>query len=226
MKSNHIKLMVTAAAILFLTILTTINIIAPRNVRAVSNDDPDAMAVYKAKCAMCHTAKADKFFDPAKSIEAHTQVILKGVSTSKPPMPGFESKGMTAEQAKALTEYMMSLRNAGGSNTNAPSNNSNNANDANTNSSNNTNTNNANQNKMSDEQVAAAYKAKCAMCHTAKAEKFFDPAKKDEELVAVTLEGKSTSKPPMPAYKTKSMTNEEALALVAYMKGLKDAAKK
>ena len=37
--------------------------------------------------------------------------ILKGKTAAKPPnMPAFEAKGITAEQAKALAEYMKSLR--------------------------------------------------------------------------------------------------------------------
>jgi mono/diheme cytochrome c family protein len=82
---------------------------APPAVRAVVQDDP--AAVYKAKCAMCHTPKAEKFFDPAKAEEELVQVILKGKKGEKPPfMPGYEEKGMTPDQAKALTQYMVGLR--------------------------------------------------------------------------------------------------------------------
>lgn len=224
MKLNHIKLTIVAVAAVLLAVITLFNVTATRTTanefRSISNDDAETAATYKSKCAMCHTAKADKFFDPAKPIEAHTQVILKGVPTSKPPMPGYETKGITAEQAKSLAQYMLNLKNPGGSNSNT----ANNTNSNNTNS-NTTNSNTGGQTKPSDEQVAATYKSKCTVCHSPKAEKFFDPSKKDEDLVTVTLEGKATAKPPMPAYKTKGMTNEEALALVAYMKGLRDAKK-
>lgn len=71
----------------------------------------DATADYKSKCAMCHGQKAEKAFDPAKSIDAHIEVILKGKKDSKPPMPGYEAKGMTADDAKALAEHMVALRN-------------------------------------------------------------------------------------------------------------------
>jgi mono/diheme cytochrome c family protein len=72
---------------------------------------PDAAATYKAQCAMCHTPTAAKFFDPAKSDEDHVQTILKGKKGEKPPyMPAYETKGMTAEDAKALAEYMRGLR--------------------------------------------------------------------------------------------------------------------
>jgi mono/diheme cytochrome c family protein len=73
--------------------------------------DDDPVAAYKTKCAMCHGPKSEKAFDPAKPTDEHVQVILKGKKGEKPPfMPGFETKGMTAEQAKALAEHMKALR--------------------------------------------------------------------------------------------------------------------
>lgn len=70
----------------------------------------DAAAAYK-KCVACHGAKAEKKFDATKSDEEHIQIILKGKKAEKPPhMPGYEAKGVTAEQAKALLDYMKSLR--------------------------------------------------------------------------------------------------------------------
>jgi len=72
-------------------------------------DDPGAE--YKAKCAACHTPTASKFYDPAKSDEEHVQTILKGKKGEKPPyMPGFETKGMTEDGAKALAAYMKTLK--------------------------------------------------------------------------------------------------------------------
>src|SRR5215216_5302432 len=72
-----------------------------------AGEDFDAAGVYKAKCAMCHTATASKFFDTAKTDEQLVEAILKGMRTEKPPaMPAFEAKGITAEQAKALAAYM------------------------------------------------------------------------------------------------------------------------
>jgi len=39
------------------------------------------------------------------------QIILKGKKAEKPPhMPAYETKGINAEQAKALLDYMKSLR--------------------------------------------------------------------------------------------------------------------
>ena len=71
----------------------------------------DAAATYKAKCAMCHSPKADKFFDPSKSEDELVEITLKGKKGEKPPyMPGFEAKGMTADEAKALVQYMKTLK--------------------------------------------------------------------------------------------------------------------
>ena len=78
--------------------------------RASRATEFDAAATYK-KCVACHGAKAEKKFDATKSDDEHIQIILKGKKAEKPPnMPGYEAKGVTAEQAKALLEYMKSLR--------------------------------------------------------------------------------------------------------------------
>jgi mono/diheme cytochrome c family protein len=71
----------------------------------------DAAADYTAKCKTCHGASAEKAFDPAKTLDHHIEIILKGKKDSKPPMPGYEAKGMTADEAKALAEHMLALRN-------------------------------------------------------------------------------------------------------------------
>lgn len=65
--------------------------------------------------------------------------------------------------------------------------------------------------------AAATYKAKCTACHGAKAEKGFNPAKADDALVNALLKG---VKPKMPAYE-KSLSADDAKALVAYMRGLR-----
>ena len=65
---------------------------------------------------------------------------------------------------------------------------------------------------------AAFYKTKCAMCHGAKAEKSFDATKTDEQLTESVLKG---IKPKMPAYEEKGVSADQAKALVAYMKQLK-----
>ena len=85
--------------------------IAPPVARNTSAQDFDAANTYKGKCVACHGPKADKKFDTSKSDDEHVQIILKGKKAEKPPnMPGYESKGITADQAKALLEYMKSLR--------------------------------------------------------------------------------------------------------------------
>src|SRR5215471_13159856 len=68
----------------------------------------DAASYYKdAKCVVCHGQKAEKKFDPdAKDVQL-VETILKGKKPEKPPnMPGFEAKGLTADQAKAMVDYM------------------------------------------------------------------------------------------------------------------------
>jgi mono/diheme cytochrome c family protein len=72
----------------------------------------DAAQYYKdAKCTVCHGQKAEKKFNLEDKDEDLTQIILKGKKPEKPPnMPGYEAKGLTAEQAKALVDYMRELR--------------------------------------------------------------------------------------------------------------------
>jgi mono/diheme cytochrome c family protein len=72
--------------------------------------------------------------------------------------------------------------------------------------------------------TAAYYKAKCSACHGAKAEKKFDAAMTEEQMVEVVLKGKKGEKPPnMPSYEAKGVNAEQAKALTAYMKQLKEA---
>jgi mono/diheme cytochrome c family protein len=78
---------------------------------AVSNVDDDAATIYKAKCAACHSPKADKFYNADAKEEEQIEAILKGKKGEKPPyMPAFEAKGITADQAKALAAYMKQLK--------------------------------------------------------------------------------------------------------------------
>ena len=73
-----------------------------------------------------------------------------------------------------------------------------------------------------DFDAAATFKAKCQGCHGAAAEKKFDTAIPEAELVQVILKGKKGEKPPfMPAYEEKGVNEEQAKALVAFMKSLK-----
>lgn len=83
-------------------------------VRAQGEVQPsDPAAYYKAKCVACHGPKADKRFDASLTDEQYLDAIMKGKKPEKPPnMPAYGEKGVTAEQAKALLEYMKQLRSA------------------------------------------------------------------------------------------------------------------
>ncbi len=72
------------------------------------------------------------------------------------------------------------------------------------------------------DDTAALYKTKCFACHGATAEKKFDATKADDELILTVLKGKKLEKPPnMPAFEEKGITADQAKALVAHMKSLK-----
>ena len=60
------------------------------------------------------------------------------------------------------------------------------------------------------------------LANTATASKNFDPAKTDDQLVESILKGVKSEKPPaMPSYEAKGITPEQAKALAAYMRTLK-----
>lgn len=81
------------------------------SVPARTTTDDDAAALYKSKCFACHGATAEKKFDATKADDELIQSVLKGKKMEKPPnMPGFEEKGITADQAKALVAFMKSQR--------------------------------------------------------------------------------------------------------------------
>lgn len=108
MKTNHLKL---AAVTVFAMTAATLTAFDTTPTRVLAAKDDDVATVYKTKCASCHSPKAEKAYDPAKPIEEQVEIILKGKKGEKPPnMPAFEAKGITPEQAKALAEYMKSLR--------------------------------------------------------------------------------------------------------------------
>lgn len=111
MNTKRIKLLAIAIIALPTFAVAALNM---NSVRAVSNADDDIAAVYKAKCAACHSPKAEKFYDPEIKEEEQVEAILKGKKGEKPPyMPAFEAKGITADQAKALAAHMKALRTAG-----------------------------------------------------------------------------------------------------------------
>ncbi len=97
-----IAIAVVTLPFLAASLLGTASASAPRPAQ-----DFDAPAVYKAKCSMCHSPKAEKKFDPAKSDDELTEIVLK---SDRPGMPAYETKGINAEQARALVVHMKSLR--------------------------------------------------------------------------------------------------------------------
>lgn len=73
-----------------------------------------------------------------------------------------------------------------------------------------------------DDDAAGLFKAKCAMCHGQTAEKKFDAAKADDDLIQIVLKGKQAEKPPnMPAFSDRGITADQAKALVGFMKSQK-----
>ena len=73
-----------------------------------------------------------------------------------------------------------------------------------------------------DFDAAATYKAKCVACHGQTAEKKFNGTLSDADLVQAVLKGKKGEKPPnMPGYEEKGINEDQAKALVAHMKSLK-----
>ena len=73
----------------------------------------DPAAFYKTKCVACHGQKAEKKFDVTVPDEQLIDIVMKGKKPEKPPnMPAYGEKGVTAEQAKGLVEYMKQLKTA------------------------------------------------------------------------------------------------------------------
>lgn len=104
MRVSITRWLVLAVAIFAVTFL-----IASVPGRTSSQDDTGAL--YKSKCFACHGATAEKKFDAAKADDDLIQTVLKGKKMEKPPnMPGYEEKGITADQAKALVGFMKSQK--------------------------------------------------------------------------------------------------------------------
>ena len=74
----------------------------------------DAGQYYKdGKCVVCHGQKAEKKFDTSLTDDQLVEIIMKGKKPEKPPnMPAYADKGLTADQAKSLVEYMKQLKSA------------------------------------------------------------------------------------------------------------------
>ena len=99
--------------------LFALTLLAP-TVRSVSATQEVSAAnpadFYKAKCTACHGAKAEKKFDATLTDDQMVDAILKGKKGEKPPnMPAFADKGVSADQAKALVDYMKKLKSSAGS---------------------------------------------------------------------------------------------------------------
>jgi mono/diheme cytochrome c family protein len=109
MSINAIKIL---AVTIFIFPVLAVSAFRPPNVGATAVSD-DAATIFKAKCAMCHGQKAEKFYDPAIPDADQVTAILKGKKAEKPPyMPAFETKGITEDDAKALAAYMKTLKTA------------------------------------------------------------------------------------------------------------------
>ena len=107
MKVTVNRLKTFAIALIALPLLTALMLNSASVPTRAASEDFDAAAVFKAKCAMCHGATVDKHFDPAKPEEQLVEAILKGKKAEKPPnMPAYEEKGINADQAKALVNFM------------------------------------------------------------------------------------------------------------------------
>lgn len=81
------------------------------SVPARSAGDDDTAEMYNSKCKMCHGPAAEKKMDKTKADDALVQIVLDGKTAEKPPnMPAFKEKGISSDQAKALIDYMKSLK--------------------------------------------------------------------------------------------------------------------
>ena len=104
--SKLIKLVITMIALpLFAAIIMTTTSVKT----SAAGDDFDAAGFFKAKCAMCHGAKAEKKFDAAKPDDKLVEAVLKGAEGT-PKMPAYAEKGVTDDQAKSLVALMKSFK--------------------------------------------------------------------------------------------------------------------
>src|ERR1044072_7791564 len=72
----------------------------------------DESPYYKdAKCVVCPGQKGENKFAAELKDKELVPIILNGKKSEKPPnMPAYEPKGLTADQAKALLDYMRELK--------------------------------------------------------------------------------------------------------------------
>jgi mono/diheme cytochrome c family protein len=110
MRFTITRLMSLAVAALGLSLFAAL-LLAPVPVRATADDQFDAAGTYKTKCIACHGPAADKRFDKALPDDQLVEIVMKGKKAEKPPnMPAYGEKGVTAEQAKSLVDYMKSIK--------------------------------------------------------------------------------------------------------------------
>ena len=110
MRFSITRLMSLAVAAVGVSIFAVL-LLAPVPARATAEDPFDAAGTYKAKCVACHGAAAEKRFDKALPDDQLVDIVMKGKKPEKPPnMPGYAEKGVTAEQAKSLVDYMKSIK--------------------------------------------------------------------------------------------------------------------
>jgi mono/diheme cytochrome c family protein len=110
MRSTITRLMSLTVAAVGLSLFAVL-MLAPVPVRATADDPFDAAGSYKTKCVACHGAAADKRFDKTLTDDQLVEFVMKGKKPEKPPnMPAYGEKGVTAEQAKSLVDYMKSIK--------------------------------------------------------------------------------------------------------------------
>jgi cytochrome c5 len=104
MKVSITRWLVLASAIFAVTFMIA-------SVPARTSSQDDNAALYKSKCFACHGATAEKKFDATKADDVLIQIVLQGKKMEKPPnMPAYGEKGITADQATALVQFMKSQR--------------------------------------------------------------------------------------------------------------------
>jgi cytochrome c5 len=99
MKGSKLILATLAVPILALTVVSR----APVN---AGTSPVDPVSTYKAKCAACHGAKAEKHFNSSKPDGQLVNAVVNGV---KPKMPAY-GKSLGADTCKALVAHMKSLK--------------------------------------------------------------------------------------------------------------------
>ena len=110
MRFTITRLMSFAVAAVGLSLFAVL-LLAPVRARANADDPFDAAGTYKAKCVACHGPAAEKRFDKTLADDQLVDIVMKGKKPEKPPnMPGYGEKGITAEQAKSLVDYMKSIK--------------------------------------------------------------------------------------------------------------------